>query len=368
MLPTRSGLADTLTSALRASTPPAPLIDVNAQHDRFKPATLRDGLISVYTIWNVLDRLNYQTIHNWTLPWLYGYIRPVQLEALVAAVRAPGVRTYCEVGFNGGHSAAAVLYATSNVTVRSFDTGYYGKHTQQNSAFLRSVQPERFTFVDGDSSKTLPQLGQRVRAGMEPPCDVVFIDGSHKLAAVAADIRNFREAVTCGGACLPNRPVPKGMSSDARPRASVALFRSASAHGRPRRRAGPRTEAGGAGRALPSAILGHVRLEQQSDRPKTRRQQRHALCARRQAHLQPVRSHLLAHARHRSGVPPRLAPEKVQDVQPKLPVGNGLVHLVRPRVSRRARASRTGSRGRLRSVVAGTVNSLHSDSHSRDQL
>ena len=179
---------------------------MNAQHDRFKPDNLHDGLVSVYTIWNVLDRLNHQSIHNFTAPWLYGYIRPVQLEALVAAVRAPGVRTYCEVGFNGGHSAAAVLYATPNVTVRSFDLGAYGKHTQQNSAFLRSVHPERFAFIDGDSGKTLPQLGQRVRAGLEPPCDVVFIDGSHRLAAVEWDIRNFRAAATCGGARLPVDP------------------------------------------------------------------------------------------------------------------------------------------------------------------
>ena len=32
-------------------------------------------------------------------------------------------------GFNGGHSAAGVLYSTQHVTVRSFDVGAYGKRS-----------------------------------------------------------------------------------------------------------------------------------------------------------------------------------------------------------------------------------------------
>ena len=85
-----------------------------------------------------------------------------------------------------------MLYSTPNVTVRSFDVGAYGKHTKQNAAFLSQMQPERFTFIDGDSSKTLPELAKRVKAGAELPCDVVFIDGSHKLSQVEHDLRNFR--------------------------------------------------------------------------------------------------------------------------------------------------------------------------------
>ena len=33
------------------------------------------------------------------------------VEALVEAVRSPNVRTYCEIGFNGGHSAMLWLVA-----------------------------------------------------------------------------------------------------------------------------------------------------------------------------------------------------------------------------------------------------------------
>ena len=43
------GLAASLASGLPA-TPPLPLIDVLAQHDRYRPAAFRDGLVAVYTI------------------------------------------------------------------------------------------------------------------------------------------------------------------------------------------------------------------------------------------------------------------------------------------------------------------------------
>ena len=53
-------------------------------------------------MWNVLDRMNFATLRNHSLPWIYGYLRPVQLEALLQVVRSAGVSEYCEVGFNGG--------------------------------------------------------------------------------------------------------------------------------------------------------------------------------------------------------------------------------------------------------------------------
>lgn len=97
---------------------------------------------------------------------------PVQVERLVRAVRRPGVKHYCEVGFNGGHSSAAVLASTASVSVRSFDFGLYGRHTARNAAWLREMHPGRFRYVQGDSALTLPFLSAAVRSGHEPPCDV----------------------------------------------------------------------------------------------------------------------------------------------------------------------------------------------------
>ena len=178
------------------STPPLPLTTCSRSTPLSRQPSRRP---SPYTVWNMLDRLN-KTLHN-LLPDLRLHAsRPARGARHRCALS--GVRTYCEVGFNGGHSAAAVLLAP-NVTVRSFDA--YGKHTRQNADFLAQMQPDRFTLIDGDSAKTLVQLGHRVRDGAEPPCDV-FIDGSHKLSQVEHDLRNFRASV--------RRPPPPRISLD----------------------------------------------------------------------------------------------------------------------------------------------------------
>ena len=195
--PRLEGMAS-LVDFLHKQPPPTPIIDVGAQYDRFQPSNSHDALVAVYTVWNVLDRFVAKALHNRSVPWAYGYISPVQLEALIRAVRSVGVRTYCEVGFNGGHSAAAVLFSAPNVTVRSFDSGAYGAHTLQNSDFLRMLHPQRFEFVQGDSRTTLPLLAQRIRAGSEPSCDVIFIDGGHSRENVERDMENMAGAATCG--------------------------------------------------------------------------------------------------------------------------------------------------------------------------
>jgi len=113
-------------------------------------------------------------------------------------VRLPGVRTYCEVGFNGGHTAAAVLSATRDVTVRSFDIGSYGVHTARNAAWLARMHPKRFNFTMGNSLTTVTQLARRVAAGLEPPCDVILVDGSHDDQPTYKDLAHFRKAASPG--------------------------------------------------------------------------------------------------------------------------------------------------------------------------
>lgn len=52
--------------------------------------------------------------------------------------------------------------------------------TRQNAAQVQLWFPGRFKMNDGDSKDTLPTFTQRVRAGAEPPCDVILVDGSHQ--------------------------------------------------------------------------------------------------------------------------------------------------------------------------------------------
>ena len=134
------------------------LLDHKDLHDRWKPRTHHDALVSVYQMWNVLDRMNFATLHNHSLPWIYGYLRPVQLEALLQVVRSAGVSEYCEVGFNGGHSAVAVLTGAPNVSVRSFDNSAYGAHTKHNAR----CTPER------RCNSRQPRSRQQSSAAVEP--------------------------------------------------------------------------------------------------------------------------------------------------------------------------------------------------------
>ena len=56
----------------------------------------------------------------------YGYMREVQLHAYSQLVwHRPRVRTYCEVGFNGGHGTVAMLLASPRLQVHSFELGIF---------------------------------------------------------------------------------------------------------------------------------------------------------------------------------------------------------------------------------------------------
>lgn len=175
----------------------APLIDANAQFDRYRPRGFKASMMAVYQLWNLLDRYNFETLHNTSLPWIYGYLREVQVEALVHAVQQKGVRRYCEVGFNGGHSAVAVLASAPEVNVISFDNAAYGRHTRHNAGQIQRWFPNRFNFVEGDSRNTLPLMIHRIRNGLEPSCDVILVDGSHKELEVLRDLYHMHKASSC---------------------------------------------------------------------------------------------------------------------------------------------------------------------------
>ena len=176
---------------------PKQLLDFSKGVDRFAPRTFEESIVAVYSTWNLLDRMVLTPgIH--IVPWAFGMFLPVQVEKLVRFVRLQGVRTYCEVGFNGGHTAAAVLSATRDVTVRSFDIGEYGEHTSRNAKWLAQIYPKRFNFTLGDSRTTIPQLSRRIANGVEPSCDIILVDGSHEEMPTYQDLTHFRRAASPG--------------------------------------------------------------------------------------------------------------------------------------------------------------------------
>lgn len=92
----------------------------------------------------------------------------------------------CEVGFNAGHSALAMLSsAPEATTLVSFDT-CSKSYTLPCAEFLQMVFPDRFTLVKGLSNETISQYARRNLAS--PRCDLIFIDGGHTEEEATADL------------------------------------------------------------------------------------------------------------------------------------------------------------------------------------
>lgn len=104
---------------------------------------------------------------------------PKQINLFNAAQRAARA---AEIGFNAGHSAAIMLLANPDLTLRAFDTCGLA-YTRPCLEFLNSVLGGRITLVEGLSQSILP-------ADPVTGYDFVHIDADHTYAAVAADLAN----------------------------------------------------------------------------------------------------------------------------------------------------------------------------------
>ena len=117
-----------------------------------------------------------------------GSSSPQQQDYLRQLVRRANARLVGEVGFNAGFSSLAFLSADPGVHVVSFDIGQHDivRHAKE---FLDGLYPGRHELIIGDSAWTVPGY-----AAKNPSIsfDLVFIDGGHSYAAVAADIVNLR--------------------------------------------------------------------------------------------------------------------------------------------------------------------------------
>mmetsp|Transcript_74 Transcript_74/g.232 ORF Transcript_74/g.232 Transcript_74/m.232 type:complete len:372 (+) Transcript_74:294-1409(+) len=91
-----------------------------------------------------------------------------------------GVRVVCEVGFNAGHSAAAVLLAGRELVTIDINSDAYVKKA---AALLRAMFPGKLEFMLMDSKEALGVLKKR---GVG--CDLIRIDGSHIGGMAAADL------------------------------------------------------------------------------------------------------------------------------------------------------------------------------------
>jgi predicted O-methyltransferase YrrM len=117
------------------------------------------------------------------VPQLLDYVAEIQKFAFFLS------RPFCicEVGLNGGHSAAAFLTAAGKETkFISFDIGNVGPVTYYDTvvSMLERVFPEQIEFIKGDSKETIPAFAtQRGRV-----CDVISVDGDHSEEGAVMDL------------------------------------------------------------------------------------------------------------------------------------------------------------------------------------
>ena len=149
---------------------PSRLHEGSIHEPRFVPNTHDEKLHAVFTFWNMLDafmiehsKSNYQT----------GYIREVQLRRMMQLAQSSTASTYCEVGMNGGHSAAAMLHANPRLAVHSFDLMHWN-YSWPVAHLLRTSFRGRFHLHPGDSRSTVPEfaalaLGGGVRGAAGDP-------------------------------------------------------------------------------------------------------------------------------------------------------------------------------------------------------
>ena len=103
---------------------------------------------------------------------------------LEAPVRA---RRICEIGVNAGESAVAWLCAFPESTYLGFDIAV-SQATLDATLFLERAFPGRFRLIRGDTLTTLPH-----HARQNPhSCDVVSVDGGHKLQIAYSDLTYMR--------------------------------------------------------------------------------------------------------------------------------------------------------------------------------
>ena len=160
---------------------------------RFVPRDLDETMSAIFATWNVLDANMYSREPSAT--FMTGYLRELQLRRMVQLVRAPHVRTYCEVGMNGGHSLAAMMLARAGLRAHVFDLLKWRYSWPAATLINATFGAGRVAFYEGYSHRTLPSFVSAARQ-RGVTCDLVLVDGGHTFRAARADIEELQAVAT----------------------------------------------------------------------------------------------------------------------------------------------------------------------------
>lgn len=113
-----------------------------------------------------------------------------ELRSRIASGAGLKIKTICELGFNAGHSALLFLDIVPEATLMEFDLGDtpWAAH---NQALLKEAYGDRFQYILGDSTNTIPAYAAEIAAGTRPRCDVLFVDGQKDEGPRRRDVENM---------------------------------------------------------------------------------------------------------------------------------------------------------------------------------
>jgi len=125
-----------------------------------------------------------------------GHIGEVPLEVIAyqKASKVNAIFHICEIGFNAGHSAIILLHMNPNKAKYTVFDIPHVKWGHRCAQFLSYLFPNRFTYIEGDSSITMRKFIDTIKEGKNKPCDLFSIDGRHSFEGAYEDFNNAKLA------------------------------------------------------------------------------------------------------------------------------------------------------------------------------
>lgn len=161
---------------------------------RYEPQNEQELLASIFTWWDLLDRIMLTFEPQGRL--MGGYIREVQLRRMIQLVQSPNVTHYCEVGMNGGHSVVAMLLANPRMHAHTFDLMRWN-YSWPAAKLLQARFGQRLELTPGYSWDTLPPWMDAAQK-RELRCDLLLVDGGHSVDAARKDLQMLRKVAAPG--------------------------------------------------------------------------------------------------------------------------------------------------------------------------
>ena len=120
-----------------------------------------------------------------------GYMIEDQKNQFSECLRSyPNIRKIMEIGLNAGHSALHFFNTCPHIELFvSFDINHHD-YTQHAINYLSLKYQDRFLFVEGDSTLTIPKFSKQYPY---EAFDLIYVDGCHLFDYALADIINAKK-------------------------------------------------------------------------------------------------------------------------------------------------------------------------------